>query len=188
MIYNSVAEIFEAMDETRERVSSKVGGLTPTQAEFRATPEAWSIAQIVEHLSIMEDRLSRLFTMMVKKTESAGAPAREGQSFRPVSLEHIVERSLKEKYNAPEVVHPSGDVPVQDSLARMRRSREALRELRPKLETIDLSGATYPHPAFGPLDLYQWLVMIGMHEDRHLRQIESIMSSPEFKAAVAVRQ
>ena len=62
----------------------------------------------------------------------------------------------------------------------MRRSRAELHGLRPKLEAIDLSGMTYPHPAFGPLNLYQWLALIGMHEDRHLRQVESIMSSQQF--------
>lgn len=185
MAYHSVAEILEAIDETRARVSARVEGLSHEQEKFRPSPDAWSIAEIVEHLSIIEGQLSRLFAMMVKKAGSAVAPEAqaEGQSFRPVDLSKFVERSLKEKYNAPETVRPSGEVAVADSLDRMRRSRAALHELRPKLESMDLSGATYPHPAFGPLDLYQWLAFVGVHEDRHLRQIEAAMSSPEFEAA-----
>jgi hypothetical protein len=179
MAYGSVAEILEAIDETRARLQEKVGELSAAQEQFRPTPDAWSIAEIIEHLTIFEERMSRLFTMMVKKAESAGAQV-AGQSFRPVSLDQFIERSLKEKYTAPETVRPSGQVPVADSLARMRRSRAELHGLRPKLEAIDLSGMTYPHPAFGPLNLYQWLALIGMHEDRHLRQVESIMSSPQF--------
>lgn len=179
MAYHSVAEILEAIDETRGRLYDRVEGLSPAQAKFRPTPDAWSVAEIVEHLAIIEEQLSRLVVMMVKKAESAGAQA-GGQSFRPFSLDQFIERSRKEKYIAPETVRPSGSLSLEDSLARMRRSRAELHELRPKLEAIDLASMTYPHPAFGPLDLSQWLAFIGVHEDRHLRQIETVMSSPEL--------
>ena len=182
MAYHSVAEILGAIDETRSRVQKRVEGLSPAQEKFRPSPDAWSIAEIIEHLSIIEGQLSRLFAMMVRKAESLGVAAQAGgRSFRPVSLDQFVERSLKEKYTAPETVRPSGNATVADSLARMRRSRAELHELRPKLEAIDLSSMTYPHPVFGPFDLYHWLAFIGVHEDRHLRQIESAMSSPEFQ-------
>lgn len=181
MAYHSVAEILETIDETRGRLYDRVEALSPAQEKFRPSPDAWSIAEIVEHLAIMEERMSRLFVMMVKKADAAGAQA-GGQRFRSFSLDQFVERSLTEKYTAPETVHPSGKLAIEDSLARMRRSRAQLHELRPKLEAIDLSSMTYPHPAFGPLDLSQWLAFIGVHEARHLRQIETVMSSPELSA------
>jgi hypothetical protein len=181
MAYRSVAEILEAIDESRARLQKRVEGLSPAQEKFRPSPDAWSIAEIIEHLSIIEGQMGKLFLMMLKKAESAGVPpAQDGRSFRPVDLSQFVERSLKEKYTAPETVRPSGNVMVADSLDRMRRSRAGLHDLRPKLESMDLSGMIYPHPAFGPLDIYQWLAFIGVHEDRHLRQIESIISSPQF--------
>ena len=181
MAYQSVADIFETIDETRERLYNRVEGLSPAQEKFRPTPDAWSIAEIVEHLSIMENRQSALMKMMLKKAESASDEAGEGgQGFRPFSLDQHIERSLKEKYVAPETVRPSGNITVEETLEGLRRSRAALHELRPKLEAMDLSNMTYPHPVFGPLDLYQWLAFIGIHEDRHLRQIESVLSSPEF--------
>ncbi|HEX8650416.1 MAG TPA: DinB family protein [Pyrinomonadaceae bacterium] len=181
MAYQSVAEIFETIDETRERLYNRVEGLSPAQEKFRPTPDAWSIAEIVEHLSIMENRLSALMKMMLKKAESASEEAGEdGQGFRPFSLDQHIKRSLKEKYVAPETVRPSGNITVGESLAGLRSSRAELHELRPKLESMDLSTMTYPHPVFGALNLYQWLAFIGIHEDRHLRQIESVLSSPEF--------
>ena len=181
MAYQSVADIFEKIDKTRERLYNRVEGLSPAQEKFRPTPDAWSIAEIVEHLGVMENRLSGLMKMMLKKAESASSEAGKGsQGFRPFSLDQHIERSLKEKYVAPETVRPSGNITVEESLAGLRSSRAALHELRPKLESIDLSTMTYPHPVFGPLDLYQWLAFIGVHEDRHLRQIESVLASPEF--------
>ncbi|MBD0325302.1 MAG: DinB family protein [Pyrinomonadaceae bacterium] len=184
MIYHSVAEIFDSIDETRNRLKTRLDGLTAEQENFRPASGGWSIAEIVEHLAILEGRLLGLMTVMVNKAEKAGLGRDAGNSqFNPVSLEQVVERSRKEKYVAPETAQPQGGVSVHDSLERLRQSRTSLRELRPRFEATDLSDARYPHPAFGPLNLYQWLVMIGVHEERHLRQIEALISSPEYQAA-----
>lgn len=186
MIYKSVAEIFDSIDETRGRLKERLAGLSTGQENFRSASGGWSIAEIVEHLAILEGRLLGLLTMMVSKAEKAGLQRSAVDSnFNPVSLEQIIERSLKEKYTAPETAQPQGNVSIRESLERLRQSRASLRELQPRFEATNLSSARYPHPAFGPLDAYQWLVMIGVHEDRHLRQIEALMASPEYQAAAA---
>jgi len=38
------------------------------------------------------------------------------------------------------------------------------------------SKVTHPHPWFGPLNAYQWLVFAAPHEHIHLRQIEAIVA------------
>jgi hypothetical protein len=96
--------------------------------------------------------------------------------FRPFSLDEQVEQARTRKFVAPEEVRPSGAVSLADSLARLRKSRAALEALRPRIERADLSAATYPHPSFGPLNLYQWLAFIGIHEQRHLDQIERLLA------------
>lgn len=185
MIYHSVAEIFASIDETRESLQRRVAELNAAQENFRAASGGWSIADIVEHLTILEERLLKLMTMMVTKAESEGGQRAAEAVFTPVSLDQFAERSQREKYTAPEVVQPGGGIPVSDLLKRMQQSRAGLSALRPRLEAADLSAARYPHPAFGPLNLYEWLVLIGTHEARHLRQIEALMASPEYQSAAA---
>lgn len=185
MIYHSVAEIFASIDETRGRLQQRLAGLSAAQENFRAAAGDWSIAEIVEHLATLEERLLKLMTMMVKKAESEGERRTADSSFAPVSLDRIAERSRKEKYTAPEAVQPRGGISISDSLQRMQQSRAELSALRPHLEATDFSSVRYPHPAFGPLDLYEWLLMIGFHEERHLRQIEALMASPEYQSAAA---
>jgi hypothetical protein len=186
MIYHSVAEIFDSIDETRVRLNQRLAGLTAEQENFRPASGGWSISEIAEHLSILEARLLRMMTVMITKAESADPqPEGEARGFQPVSLDQFVERSLTEKYVAPETVRPQGAISVSDALERLRQSRAGLNVLRPRIEASDLTGARYSHPAFGPLNLYQWLVLIGVHEDRHLRQIEALISSPEYGAATA---
>lgn len=177
MTYTSVAQIIEEIDRTRERLYRRVEGLTEEQAARRSTPQAWTPAEIVEHLSLIEGRLLQMMTMMLMKAERAGANAAASVEFKPFTLDEYIERGRGQKFVAPEAVAPSGASSLADSLARLRRSRAELKALRPRIEAIDLSSVTYPHPAFGPLNFYQWLAFIGLHEERHLRQAEASLSS-----------
>lgn len=181
MTYHSVAEIYASLDDTRRKLYERLKNLSDAQLSRRPTPEAWSITEIVEHLSITERGLLQLFQMMLTKLEGAGAqlPADglstgDGRLPAPVSLAEFAEQS-KQKFQAPEQIRPSGRVPLDASLASLRETREALEGLRLRLERVDARPARYPHPAFGALDLYQWLLFVGAHEDRHLRQIENIL-------------
>jgi hypothetical protein len=186
MIYHSVAEIFDSIDETRARLKERLAGLNTAQENFRPSSGGWSIAEIVEHLAILEGRLLSMMTVMVNKAEKSGLQrSAEDSQFNPVSLEQVFERSCQEKYIAPEAVQPQGGVAITDSLERLQQSRASLRASQTRFESTDLTAARYPHPAFGPLDLYQWLVMIGIHEERHLRQIEALMALPEYQSVAA---
>ena len=170
--YNSVAEIYEEIEETRARLVGAVEDLTDEQLGFRPSPEKWTVAEIVEHLAIVEGRVARRLGVMLTKLEPEAARA-EGSPFETVSVEEFVERSRTEKYQAPDEIRPKG-LPLSDSLARLRDSRTALRSLRERVERTDGTRARFPHPVWGPLDLYQWLAFVGAHEQRHLSQIEAL--------------
>jgi hypothetical protein len=170
--YNSIAEIYEEMDDTRARLVGAVEHLTDEEHGFRPSSENWTVAEIVEHLSVVEGRVARMLGVMLTKLGSEAARA-EGSHFEPVTITEFVERSRTEKYTAPEEIRPKG-APLSDSLARLRDSRAALRALRERAERVDGTRARFPHPVWGPLDLYQWLAFVGAHEQRHLYQIEAL--------------
>lgn len=186
MIYNSVAEIIESLNETRGRFQERVAGLSDAQQNFRSAPETWSVAEIIEHVALVDYQIAQLVNKLLEK--AGGAAAGEGasnggsQPMKPFSFDAYIERSLTEKYQAPERAHPRGGVSVTASLDKMRATRETLLALAPRFDSTNLSGIHYPHPAFGPLDAYQWLVLISVHEDRHLRQLDTLMQTPEFKS------
>ncbi|MCA1614425.1 MAG: DinB family protein [Acidobacteria bacterium] len=149
----------------------------------RPSENAWTIAEIVEHLSMTERRLLGMMSQMLAGAEAAagaGGPARdeaaEPAPMQPFSLDAYVERARGEKYEAPAFIRPTGAAAVADSLAGLAESRAGLEALRPRFERADLSAQLFPHPAFGPLNLYQWLAFIGIHEARHLHQIERLLA------------
>lgn len=190
MIYNSIADIFDANAEVHRRLTARLETLDATRAAERSAPDAWSVTQIVEHLALIQEQMTKLFQKLLQKAEAGrhaaaaampGLDERAGAStapaFAPFSLDELIERGRDRKFDAPESVRPQGGLSLLDALARLRDARARFLELRPRLEQIDLASLHFPHPLFGPLNLYQWLAFIGTHEERHLRQIERLLES-----------
>jgi uncharacterized damage-inducible protein DinB len=180
MIYQSIEEIYGVLDATRARLLTTVEGLGDGREHFRPAPERWSVADILEHLAAAEASSLKLFDRLIQKAEAEGRARAEGDPFAPVTIAEQQERSRVEKYQSPEGIRPKGDVPLADSLASLRASLEALHALRPRIERIDGSDLRFPHAAFGPLNLYQWLLFTAAHEERHRAQIEALKE--EMKA------
>jgi len=174
MDFNSVSEIFEHIDAARARLLRAVEGLSEEQQGFRPTPDRWSAAQLCEHLSIVEGNVSGLVGKLLGKAEESGAVRPDGAPFAPVSIGEFVERTRGVKLEAPERIRPADAPVLADSLARLHESRAALHALRPALERADGHALHFPHPVWGPLNLYQWLLFVGAHESRHHAQIEAL--------------
>lgn len=180
MDYQSVEEIFASIEESRAKLRERLEALDEEAGNYKNSAQVWSAAEIAEHLSVIEKRMLGLLSSMLDKAEADPTSVRkENAPFAPVSLARLSERSRAEKFVAPEPVRPQGSVPIAASLASLQQTRETLISLRPRIEPLDLSAYTFPHPVFGPLNFYEWLLFIGAHEARHLRQIERTLHSPE---------
>lgn len=177
MTYNTIADIYAANEQVREQLVARVAGLSEAQLSYRPQADVWSAAEIVEHLAIIERGLTRVIQMLLHKAASAsaesGTPPRPMQ---PFSLAEFAAQARTQKFVAPEEVRPTGTAKLADVLDNLRESRAALVALQPRIETTDGTLAQYPHPVFGPLNLYQWLAFIGLHEARHLHQIEGLLA------------
>jgi len=197
LIYQSIADIYAANDTVRRRLTARVENLSEAQQNFRPAEGAWSIAEIMDHLSIIERNMVQLIGMLLKKSDGAAAAINAGDAggagdgdaqtaaavappFQPFSLDSFVDQIRDVKLTAPERVRPGGNVTLADALAALGRTRAEIEAMRPRLERADLGAATYPHPAFGELNTAQWLAFISEHEARHLRQIENLMAAPGF--------
>lgn len=171
MTFDSIAGILEMIGQTRGRLRAVVTDVSDEQADLRAGDDQWTIAEIVEHLANVQEGMGKVTSIILKKAESEGAKAKAPMA--PVHFDALQER-LAFKFQAPENVRPKGGVKIADSLARMQTDYERIIGLQPRLEAADLSFVQFPHPAIGPLDGYQWLMLIGLHEQRHIGQIEEL--------------
>jgi hypothetical protein len=172
MTYHSLDQIFDEIDGTRARLVARYESLTETERGFRPDANAWSADQIVDHLATIEGNMLRLINKLLGKAEAAGIPAPADGTITPISMDEFNRVANANKFEAPEPVRPSGTRTGQESIAAMQASRAEVHGLRPRLAAVDLTEVTFPHPFAGPLNLYQWLVFIGLHEQRHINQIE----------------
>jgi hypothetical protein len=176
MKYQNIAQIFEMIEKADARFIASVQKLTEAQENYRPVPHRWTIAENVEHISIVNNGFFRLTNKLLKQAEADPKPAKA--DLQLASLTMTDEGQLKEgKWVAPEIVRPTGSVRVADALASSRKSISDLFILKSRLEAVDLSDQLWNHPMAGPLNLYQWLLLYGEHEERHRLQIEEIKSS-----------
>lgn len=169
----SVADAFASNDKVREKLIALVGQLTPEQASLRdVSQDKWSIAEIVEHVSIVEAGIAGLCGKLLAEAPAAGGRIRLSAEFLDGG-----EKSMTAKWAAPERVRPTGTKTISESLAAMDETRVKLEELRPLFEQFDSSNRTFPHPYLGELTAAEWLCLIGGHGARHMRQIKRILGN-----------
>ncbi len=180
MIYHTIADIFAANERAQERFIAAISNLTEAQGNFRPAEDQWTIAEIVEHVSIVNDGFLRITHKLLKEAEAAPKPPKADLNLGHTSLNENGEQ--RGRFQAPERVHPKGGVNIEESLAKLRATLAGFAEIQPRLEAVDLSEQMFPHPALGPFSAYQWMVLLGEHEDRHRGQIERLKADAEFPA------
>lgn len=172
-----------ALDElasSERRLLELVDYLTPAQWCFRESPARWSIAENLEHLVLLEDFIA---AAIAKAVEGPVQPEKRVFTAAKDPLVFGLGASRSTKLNAREAVRPTGRWPdTTELVAEFRRVRS--RTLAFAAETdADLRSHFFPHIAFGELDCYQWLVVLGQHTARHTSQIEQIKADPAYPAA-----
>jgi DinB superfamily len=181
MVYHNIADIFEMIEKADARFTASVSGLTEPQENFRPAPDRWTIAENVEHISIVNSGFLRLTYKLLKQAEADPKPAIADLELLLITMTD--EGEVKPgKLSAPEIVLPQGGVRVADAVAKNRSVIDEIFNLRSRLELVDLSEQTWRHSALGELNLYQWLLLLGEHEERHRLQIEMVKASAGFPA------
>lgn len=174
MIFNNVEEIYQTLDKTRGKLIGTIESIPAEKRSARKNGEGWSVEEIVEHLGIVEGGITRIILKLLEKAEKEGKIS-DGAFHPPLSLIKYVESASGQKFPAPEGIHPQGLQTIEESLAKLSATRFALRTLQIRIEAVDSHETGFPHPAFGSLNLYEWLAFIGLHEYRHLQQIKNIL-------------
>jgi hypothetical protein len=161
----------------REALRVAVGRVAPALRGQRPAPDRWSVAEILEHLAMVEERSMALLAPRV-----ADAPLREAEAVvvrMPEVRQAVVDRSRR--VAAPEFITPTGSLDSEAAWAALTSSRSRLLDVMEEAKGRDLSTVTRAHPVLGQIDGYQWLSSIGAHEARHTAQIIEV--AEQFAAA-----
>ena len=178
---HKVQEIVTEIEAVRQSLYDAVAELSQAQMDFKPTPDRWSISENLSHLNKVERGLPKLYTMLLQKLEDAGWQPETAGSMLD-SLEHGWLEVTRKKFQAPERVLPQVGLTKAEVLAALHQSRQAILDAASQAGEYDLSGVTWPHPALGDINFYQWVLFIGKHEKRHLGQIEGVKNAAGFPA------
>ncbi|HET7456852.1 MAG TPA: DinB family protein [Gemmatimonadaceae bacterium] len=172
-----IAELTDYLARTRSALLAAVDAVPESRRETPPTPGAWSVAQVLDHLALVEDGSTRLLTKRVARAREAGlGPDRETSSLLH-SLDASGLGSRAQRLDAPEIVLPRAGATAAGSAAALRESRASLLALLREVDGLDLSAVRATHGRLGDIDAYQWVLFLGMHEARHTEQLAEIAAT-----------
>ncbi|MGH9655656.1 MAG: DinB family protein [Bryobacteraceae bacterium] len=170
-------QALEYLDRTEAGARDAVKELSDAQWKFKPASGRWCAAEIAEHLAIVaggaEERLKKI-------ENAAAAPAgRDAKAIDARILAAVPDRSTKLQASAGTL--PTGRWTSTQSLEELSAR---VRDLRARLESgRDLRGHVMPSEFLGPLDGYQWILLVAAHNARHTKQILELKSDSNFPAA-----
>ncbi len=174
-------ELVDHISRQREKLLESISTLSDAQLNHKAEDIAWSVSDVLNHVSLVDEANAKLTSNMLKRARASSLPTDPSPEASVIhSMDEIFGRMNAAKFQAPEFVAPHSHSPVDESLGRLKASRERMLANVEQLDGFDLSALTYPHPFAGDLNTYQWVLMAGAHEFRHAAQIERMKSQPGF--------
>lgn len=184
-MHHELQQIVDYIEATRDILNAKSRLLSQPQLDFRPSPEAWSVGETLDHLCKVESGVVRML-MNCQTAVRANLVPTLSDSFelRAVwtTLDSLPIERVTRRVKSPASVTPDYGIEKSILTAQMDASRRRLRETLENLKDYDLTSIDFPHPFFGAWNMYNWLLLIGKHERRHLAQIEAVLESDDFPA------
>jgi hypothetical protein len=156
---------------------TKIVAETPA-AKFDHKPRSggWTGTGIIQHLGTVEGMATKLLEGLFAKALADGMAAEKGTVHWLHSLDHFNVLDRGRKIVAPERAIPPADAQLTTAWASLQAVRERLLRAVATVDGRDLTTVSAPHPVFGALNGYQWILVIGQHEERHLSQLRETLS------------
>ena len=162
-------ELLEYLDEQRSVLKSAFESIPPEMRDRAPGPERWSAANIVEHLAIVEARISKLLSGRIEQDRAGlSAQTSTGPILPTIDYKRMHDRSTRVK--APETALPTG-IDAASAWTALEDAGSMMRAMLIANDGLALSSVTHPHPRFGVLSVYEWVALLGAHEVRHADQI-----------------
>ena len=166
--------VIEYLEQTRGRVRALAASIPPEQRNARPSENEWSAAELIEHVMVVEKFSQRVIERML--TEGTPDESRRGKGAHKDRLILDATPARTARVQAPPGFHPEHRWADFDELLReFDATRDRTIELA-RTAQKDLRVYFAAHPFFKDLDGYQWLLLMGAHTERHVRQAEESLA------------
>lgn len=166
-----IQELVQFIDEQYNALRAAGEAVPRAVREVQPAPGRWSVAQVLDHVSRVNNMAAGLVARKLEEMRAGGAEQETatGSVVDGALLGKLNNRTVRR--NAPEGALPAEDARYDDACDALEASYRRMRDTFTAADGLALGTIHAPHPALGPLDLYQWGVAIGAHQGRHAAQV-----------------
>jgi uncharacterized damage-inducible protein DinB len=161
-------KVLQRLDSAHERLIATVIPLEEDLFSHRNSDGEWSIAEVVHHLCLVEERV-------VKELEKELAKPPRQLSFvrRLVPTSIVASRLIRVK--APKAMNPVNPPGKDDCVANYNAVRARLKDLYSQHGDKRLEQTIFKHPFLGEINGLATISFVGYHEVRHYKQICEVL-------------
>jgi hypothetical protein len=164
------------LSETQKDLGKAVRGLTETQLTHRNEEQGWTIAECLQHLAVVE---SGVLGMVKSSEHCVKEPVQKEKSrYSNRGLINAVIRR-PEKLSTPDMLLAGKYSKCDEAVSAFNADREEIKKWI-EVTQADLHALILPHPNFGMLDTYQWVLLLAAHSHQHIMQIEDVQKHSKF--------
>lgn len=171
-------------EQTKAGITGAAKGVSSAQWNFKPAPDRWSIAENLEHVVLVLERI-----LGPIREQLAQAPAFAAAD-RPVIDDLVIHNfpTRLQKFSSPDSVRPSGRWTLSQALDRLDKGYAELVQYigsTPDLRERVVEAAPLRAVSQGKyetMDGYQWALAAAAHTERHAKQILEVKADPGFPA------
>ena len=150
------------LDDTRDGLLLMLDGLSSEQLLYCPEPGRWSLAENLEHVIVVEQRLvPALEKVLLEPPDLTTQPVWDDQE--------VVRKigTVTKRVQAPERALPKSRWPAEELSREFATARQNTRNFIHSTNG-DLRHHFIRHFLFGDFDAYQWVLLLGAHSGRHV--------------------
>ncbi len=171
------AYAINVLKTTQAAIHQSLKGLSDHQLSYKSSDERWSITACTEHIALVE---GRLFKGVQLGMETPANPEKRAEiSVSDVDVIKAM-RSRKSARLAPAGTEPTGRFgDAAGALQAFDTLRDVVIDFVQNTQE-DLRSHYFDNKTFGTIDVFQALLMMANHSERHRKQIEEIKADAGF--------
>ena len=181
-------DLIKHLEQNRAALRAAVDSIPPASREQRPGPDRWSVAEVLEHLALVERRIGARMADALSKARAAD-PGSEDPALRTAgpAVQHSIDlgqisrlADRSNRFKASEASEPRGAMTTEQAWAELEAARAEISRLVRESDPFPLAEPIAPHPRFGPWNFRQWAAFVGGHDARHADQIREML--PAFRS------
>ena len=170
-MHSRLTELFNYLDYEYADLLATVAAAPKDRLTRHPAPGRWSIAEVLEHLVIVEKKTTSLFVNLIEKgvADHIGPETSTGPILMAIDTRRITDRTRR--VTSPQSFLPSGKPSPDESLKALDEAHREFKLACARGDGLALTKVVDRHPWLGPLNAYEWIAFVAAHMARHTEQI-----------------